>query len=801
MLRLLAAALLGALSLAAGAPAAKIMIDYPAPGSIFPPDIAAPTFLWRDPADGVKVWMIEVAFADHAPRIRVTSRGERMSIGEIDDRCAKAGAPPPTLTPLEAEAHSWKPDAATWEAMTRHSVKRPVVLTITGFRDEEARDAVSSGNLLLQTSKDPVGAPIFYRDVPLVPPPIGERGIIMPLPRDAVPLIAWRLLEIGAPRSKVMMEGLPTCANCHSFSRDGKMLGLDVDGPQNDKGLYGLVPVRKTTVIRNEDVIHWNSFAEERASKRFGFMSQISPDGQYVVTSIENPGSHIRDFDARLFNGFYRDYGFGQVFYPTRGILAWYSRATGKLKPLPGADDPRFVQTSAFWSPDGKYLVFSRAEAKDPYYPGQPQAMYANDPNETQIQYDLYRIPFNGGAGGVPEPIEGASGNGMSNNFPKVSPDGKWIVYVECKNGLLMRPDSRLYIVPSRGGNARPLTSNTPRMNSWHSFSPNGRWLVFASKGRSLYTQMYLTHIDENGNDSPPIRIENATAANRAVNIPEFVNLQPGTLERMEAPAIDFYRLFDVAAGLSEKGEYAAAIPAWKRALELDSEDARAHYNFGLALQHQGRIQEAIAQYTKSVEINPQNAAAYTNLGVAFTNEGKLDEAIESLSKSVAIKPANALAQSNLAAALIEKGRTGEAIEHVRKALEADPQFADAHNILGVALARGGQLDEAIAHLEAAVESTPDSAEYRFNLGRILAARGRFADAIPQFEAAVKLTGGAEPQSLDLLAAMYSEEKRFAEAAVTARRALDLAVRMNNGPMAEALRARIARYESQVRTP
>jgi hypothetical protein len=36
---------------------------------------------------------------------------------------------------------------------------------------------------------------------------------------------------------------------------------------------------------------------------------------------------------------------------------------------------------------------------------------------------------------------------------------------------------------------------------------------------------MYLTHIDEQGNDSPAVLIENATAANRAVNIPEFVNI------------------------------------------------------------------------------------------------------------------------------------------------------------------------------------------------------------------------------------------------------------------------------------
>jgi hypothetical protein len=61
-------------------------------------------------------------------------------------------------------------------------------------------------------------------------------------------------------------------------------------------------------------------------------------------------------------------------------------------------------------------------------------------------------------------------------------------------------------------------------MNSWHSFSPNGRWLVFSSKARSPYTQMYLTHIDADGNDSPAILIDNTTAANRAVNIPEFAN-------------------------------------------------------------------------------------------------------------------------------------------------------------------------------------------------------------------------------------------------------------------------------------
>jgi len=82
----------------------------------------------------------------------------------------------------------------------------------------------------------------------------------------------------------------------------------------------------------------------------------------------------------------------------------------------------------------------------------------------------------------------------MSNNFPKVSPDGRWIVFVKNRNGQLMRPDSELYMVPFDGGEARRMNCNTSRMNSWHSFSPNGRWLVFSSKSRSPYTQMFLTH-------------------------------------------------------------------------------------------------------------------------------------------------------------------------------------------------------------------------------------------------------------------------------------------------------------------
>ena len=270
-------------------------------------------------------------------------------------------------------------------------------------------------------------------------------------------------------------------------------------------------------------------------------MSQVSPDGQYVVSTFARPSAR---FPKSYYAINFKDYRFLQVFYPTRGILAWYSRATGRRQPLPGADDPHYVQTGAVWSPDGKYMVFARAEAKDPTRPAS-RRRHANDPNETQIQYDLYRIPFNDGKGGKAEPNRWRVGERHEQQLPQSLARRQWIVFVQCRNGQLMRPDSKLYIVPFEGGEARPLDANTAADELLAQFLAQRPLAGFSSKGRSPYTQMYLTHIDANGNDSPAILIENATASNRAVNIPEFVNTAGDGIQEIQIPAINVYRLME----------------------------------------------------------------------------------------------------------------------------------------------------------------------------------------------------------------------------------------------------------------
>jgi Flp pilus assembly protein TadD len=793
---------------------AKITIDYPLNGSIFPPEITPPTFLWRDPSDSASRWVVEVTFASHAEAIRVETPGPFMQAGESDPRAGRAAE----LTPEQAATRTWKPDPETWAKIKRLSVKSPATITITGFAGADAKQPLSAGKVAISTAREPLGAPIFYRDVPLLISPPSAHGAIQPLPPSALPLIKWELRNVGETQGHTVMENLPTCANCHSFSADGKTMGLDMDGPRNDKGLYALLPVSKNMTIRKQDVLRWSAFQEDAQTrsneptvKRFGFMSQVSPDGRFVVTSMSPPGTKdthksenpgfVPGVVNRLFSMNYKDVRFLQVFYPTRGILGWYDRQNKIMRPLPGADDPDFVQTSAFWSPDGKYLIFSRARASDPYPPGAERATYANDPLEPQIQYDLYEIPFNEGKGGKAVPVVGASANGMSNDFPKVSPDGRWIVFVQNKNGLLMRPDSKLYMVPFNGGKARLMNCNTWRMNSWHSFSPNGRWLAFSSKGRSPYTQLMLTHIDAQGNDSPAIIVDNTTAANRAVNIPEFLNIPPGGLDKIDPQATEFYKFFNESFEFVENNQLPEAIQAMRSAIERDPDDPLAHYGLASYLTAINKESEALVEYRKACALGPENTFWLDHLAVSLALNGEVDEAAATWRKSIALKPSDPGAETDLGTLLFENGHEQEGFEHLQKAVNMAPAFPDGHNHLGVALAKMGRMDEAVEQLQKAIDILPTSVEYLFNLGYILEERGDFAGALVPLQKSVDLSESKNWHCLAELARAYDKTGHPDQSIPLVRQALDLAAQEHNDPLVKNLQLLLDRYQRETTQP
>jgi len=335
--------------------------------------------------------------------------------------------------------------------------------------------------------------------------------------------MSFMLIDPGSKkRPHIAMKEFPVCGNCHSFSADGNTIGLDLDAGLRDKGGYFISPIKDTILFNLNSFRSWSKIEKRRT---FGLFSKISPDGRYVVTTVKDR-IVMKNFPF----GSVDHLAYSQLFFPVNGHLAVYDRKTSALKELPGANLDEFVQTNAIWTPDGKSIIFSRGNAlpmgSDPYeinvQDDQVIDQYVN--RKKTLKYNLCIIPFNNGNGGRAELIKGASDNGKSNYFPAVSPNGKWLIYCQAENYMLLMPDSRLYIVPVKGGEAKPLKCNFNAMNSWHSWSPNSKWLVYASKGFGPYTDMFLTHIDERGNASIPVLVDKARVNYKVINYPEFVN-------------------------------------------------------------------------------------------------------------------------------------------------------------------------------------------------------------------------------------------------------------------------------------
>ena len=355
------------------------------------------------------------------------------------------------------------------------------------------------------------------------------------------------------------------------------------------------------------------------------------------------------------------------------------------MKPLPGASSTNYVHTNAAWTPDGKHLIFSRAPAKDKH-DQEAESRFAGDERETAIQYNLCRIPFNEGKGGVAVPLKGASNNGKSNSFPKISPDGKWVVFVKCRRGQLMRPDSKLYIMPIEGGEVREMSCNLNPMNSWHSWSPNGKWLVFSSKGFRPFTQMFLTHIDDQGMDTPAILIPNSTADNRAVNIPEFLNGPGDSIVKISAPTQLAYKHFNEGVDLMAEGDLAEALIKVEQSISIYPHYSEAHAKKGLILYEQGRYAEALASCDQSISIYPYEGKFHFNKGLVFDKQGRYAEALASFEKALEFRPDDEKAHFNKGLMLYKQGHYTEALASFDQSISINPYDGEFHCNKGAAL-------------------------------------------------------------------------------------------------------------------
>ena len=670
----------------------SLRITYPFNNAVFPAEITAPTFVWEETNNEVRKWQLSVSVSDSV-----------------------------IINNIETSNPNWRPSLKEWKRMIGHSLGKTMVITVQGV----IKKVVSVAKVEVQISSDSVEAPIFFRAVPLP----------FKFARKNLKRVRWHLGDIGnAKKPHVVLDNIPVCANCHSFTSKGETVAMDVDA-RDDKGAYAISTLKKDILFAEDSIIHWSDYQEGKFT--YGLLSQISPDGRYVVSTLR---------DCEIFAD-RKDLEFSQLFFPFKGVLVIYDKMEKRYFELEGANDTTSVQSNPCWSPDGKFIYFTKAQAKHFEESGIHNGSVARPEHadrykvfeshymkrDSLMKFDIYKIPFNQGKGGKAIPVPGASHNGFSNYFPKISPDGKWLVFCRAESFMLLQKDSKLFITPAAGGEVREMTCNTDNMNSWHSWSPNSKWLVFATKAFGPYTQLFLTHINADGSDSPPIYLKNFSFDKYANNIPEFVNIKYDNEMKINPTFLsenDFLiRMGEIK--LKDK-DIGGAFDAFNKAIKMFPTLSEPYYKRGRIYYQNNQLSKALCDFNKAIQLE-QREEYYTSRGITYLNLNKMGQAIEDLIIAAEIDPTNATPLTYLGVTYTHLDQYTKAIAFFEEAVNLYDGDAYTFYYLGLARYSTNDWNRANQALTKAIKLNPPKSTQKL----VYELRGRARIQLGDLEGAI----------------------------------------------------------------
>jgi len=273
------------------------------------------------------------------------------------------------------------------------------------------------------------------------------------------------------------------CVNCHSFC-----------GNRTEKMLIGI----RSPVYRSSALLIEGDKVRKIGTK-FGYTSW-HPSGKVAAFSVNkvrqlfhSAASEVRDvmdFDS---------------------LMAYYNVDSKTVKTTPNLAKKDRLETYPTWSADGRYLYFCSAPVTWSDKTVVPESY-------DQIKYDLVRISYDidRDQWGQLESVFSTKDTGLSILLPRVSPDGRWLLFCMCDYGCfpVYQHSSDLYMMDLEAATKtgeykhRRLDINSDDSESWHSFSSNSRWIVFSSKrGSGVFTRTYIAYVDKSGKVHKPIRL------------------------------------------------------------------------------------------------------------------------------------------------------------------------------------------------------------------------------------------------------------------------------------------------------
>ena len=310
--------------------------------------------------------------------------------------------------------------------------------------------------------------------------------------------------NIGTYRQNAIIENKISrnnCVNCHSFLNHNP-----------DKMLFHMRAGYAGTLLIDGDMIEKLNTKTPQTIANLVY-PYWHPDGRYVAFSVN---STQQAFHANNPNRV-------EVFDTASDVVVYDTERHEIISSPLLFSEERFETTPSF-SPDGKTLYFASAIANP-----NPSKDFEN------IKYSLLAISFDPQTrtfGTSIDTLFNAETTGHSASFPRVSPDGRYLLYGHSSYGAfkIWHKDSDLYIIDLKTGEHKLLSkANGSDSEGYHSWSSNSRWIVFGSRrDDGLYTRPYFAYIDEQGDDhkafvlpqNDPGLYERTT---KSYNVPEFI--------------------------------------------------------------------------------------------------------------------------------------------------------------------------------------------------------------------------------------------------------------------------------------
>lgn len=248
--------------------------------------------------------------------------------------------------------------------------------------------------------------------------------------------------------------------------------------------------------------------------------NQISRVDQTMGYLSWHPSGRLLAFSANKLSLFSHTVGETRDVYDAQSDLGIYRVDSNLTVYPPPISLTNRNETWPNWSPDGRYLYYSAADPK-------PLEQFR------KIRYDLMRVSYdiNHDRWGEPEMLVSSQETGLSACEPRVSPDGRFVMFCLCNYGNfpIYQTNTDLYLLDVAARKFRRLEINSPQADSWHCWSSNGRWVVFSSKRLDgLFARPFFTHMDQNGEFSKPFLLPQQDpdfydSFLQTVNLPEFV--------------------------------------------------------------------------------------------------------------------------------------------------------------------------------------------------------------------------------------------------------------------------------------